>query len=83
MGADKEGRITAAQATLAYEAGAYPGSPVGGAITTLFAPYRIENVQVDGFDVVVNKPRAAAYRAPGTTNAAFAAETVIDEICDS
>jgi xanthine dehydrogenase molybdenum-binding subunit len=82
MGADRNGHITAAQATLAYEAGAYPGSPVGGAITTMFAAYRIENIQVDGYDVVVNKPRAAAYRAPGTTNAAFAVETVIDEICE-
>jgi CO/xanthine dehydrogenase Mo-binding subunit len=83
LGADLDGRITAAQAYLAYEAGAYPGSPVGGAITTMFAPYRIENIQVDGYDVVVNKPRAAAYRAPGTTNAAFAVETVIDEICEN
>jgi CO/xanthine dehydrogenase Mo-binding subunit len=82
MGADRNGRITAAQACLAYEAGAYPGSAVGGAITTLFAPYRIENVRVDGYDVVVNKPRSTAYRAPGATNAAFAAETVIDEICE-
>ena len=29
MGAARDGRITAAQAYLAYEAGAYPGSPVG------------------------------------------------------
>jgi xanthine dehydrogenase molybdenum-binding subunit len=82
IGADKNGRITAAQAYLAYEAGAYPGSPVGAAVNTIFAPYRLENVQVDGYDVVVNKPRTAAYRAPGATNAAFAAETVIDELCD-
>ena len=35
----------------------------------------------DGYDVVVNKPQTSAYRAPGATNAAFALETVIDEIC--
>jgi xanthine dehydrogenase molybdenum-binding subunit len=80
IGADKEGHITAAQAYLAYEAGAYPGSPVGADV--IFGPYRIENVQVDGYDVVVNKPRTATYRAPGATNAVFAAETVIDEICE-
>ena len=36
---------------------------------------------IDGFDVVVNKPRSNAYRAPGSTTAALATETVIDEIC--
>jgi len=82
MGADENGRITAAQATLIYEAGAYPGSPVGGGMGVMFAPYRIENAQMDGYDVLVNKPRTAAYRAPGGSNAAFAAETVIDELCE-
>ncbi len=81
MGANKKGLITAVQATLAYEAGAFPGSPVGAGMAVMFAPYRIENGLVDGYDVLVNKPRAAAYRAPGSTNAAFASETVIDELC--
>ena len=82
MGVNAEGRITAVQAMLAYEAGAYPGSPVGGGMGVMFAPYRIENALVDGYDVLVNKPRTAAYRAPGGSNAAFACETVIDEICE-
>lgn len=82
LGADAHGRITAAQATLAYEAGAYPGSPVGGGMGVIFAPYRIENALIDGYDVLVNKPRTAAYRAPGGTNAAFACETVIDELSE-
>jgi CO/xanthine dehydrogenase Mo-binding subunit len=82
MGVNAEGRITAAQALLVYEAGAYPGSPVGGGMGVMFAPYRIENALLDGYDVLVNKPRTAAYRAPGGSNAAFACETVIDEICE-
>ena len=82
MGAGSNGRMTAAQAYLAYEAGAYPGSPVGAGAGVLFAPYRLENVQIDGYDVVVNKPNSGAYRAPGATNAAFAAETVIDELSE-
>jgi len=82
MGADANGVITAAEALVLYEAGAYPGSPVGGAMVVMFAPYRIENGRVDGYDVVVNKPRTAAYRAPGGTNAAYAAETVIDELAE-
>jgi len=47
----------------------------------MFAPYKIENALVDGYDVLVNKPRTAAYRAPGGSNAAFACETLIDELC--
>ena len=82
MGASQDGRIVAAQAYLAYAAGAFPGSPVSSGANCLFAPYRIENVRIDGYDVVVNKPKTAAYRAPGGSNAAFAAETVIDEICE-
>lgn len=82
MGADKSGRLTAAEAYLAYEAGAFPGSPVGPGAMCIFACYDIPNVQVDGYDVVVNKPATSAYRAPGATNAAFASETVVDEICE-
>ena len=82
MGADRDGRITAAQAYLAYEAGAYPGSPVGSGAAVLFSPYKLENVLIDTYDVVVNKPRATAYRAPGGTNAAFAAEVVVDELAE-
>ena len=82
MGADDVGRITAAQAYLAYEAGAFPGSPVGSGAGIIFGPYRLDNVLIDGYDVVVNKPRAAAYRAPGATNACFAAEVVIDELAE-
>jgi len=51
-------------------------------VTCVFACYDIPNCRVDGYDVVVNKPRTNAYRAPGATNAAFAAETVLDEICE-
>ena len=83
MGANRDGKLTAVQAMLAYEAGAYPGSPVGAGMGVMFAPYRIENALVDGYDVLVNKPRTAAYRAPGGTNAAFACETVIDELCEN
>ena len=72
MGADARGSITAAEAILAYEAGAFPGSPVTSGMGVIFAPYRIDNVLIDGYDVVVNKPKAAAYRAPGGTNANFA-----------
>jgi xanthine dehydrogenase molybdenum-binding subunit len=82
IGADSSGRITAAQVWMAYEAGAYPGSPVGAGAGVILAPYKLENVQIDSYDVVVNRPRSAAYRAPGGTNAAFASEVVIDELAE-
>ena len=82
MGATKDGKITAAQTSMAFEAGAYPGSPVGAGAMCIFAPYNTENVLIDGYDVVVNKPKTAPYRAPGATNAAFGSETVIDELAE-
>nr|MCS5667228.1 molybdopterin-dependent oxidoreductase [Dehalococcoidia bacterium] len=45
-------------------------------------PYDIANGRIEGFDVVLNKPKTAAYRAPGAPAAAFAMETVVDEICE-
>ena len=82
MGATKDGKITAAQIWMTYEAGGFPGSPVGAGCMTVLAPYVLENLQIDGFDVVLNKPKTCAYRAPGATNAAFAAETVLDELAE-
>ena len=83
MGARRDGILTAAEAELIYEAGAYPGSPVGAGCSVIFGPYRLENLQIDGYDVVVNRPKTAAYRAPGGTNAIFASETVIDELAEA
>ncbi len=80
VGAKKDGSIVAAQAYLAFEAGAYPGAMVVPAGMTVFAAYDIANALVDGYDVVVNKPSTAAYRAPGAPNAAFAMESVVDEL---
>ena len=82
IGAASDGRITAAEAHLTYEAGAFPGSPVASACRTMFAPYNIPNGYVEGLDVVVNTQKSAAYRAPGSPTAAFAAETVLDEVCE-
>ena len=81
VGAKNDGRLTAVQLEVAMDAGAYPGSPVMQAMTCAFACYDVENGKVDGYDVVVNKPKTAAYRAPGSPQAAFGVETVMDELC--
>lgn len=82
IGAMQDGTIVAAQAFLAFEAGAFPGSPVGGASVTGLSPYAIPNLKIDGYDVVTNQPRSKAYRAPGGTQAAFAVETLLDELAE-
>ncbi|SVD53652.1 uncharacterized protein METZ01_LOCUS406506, partial [marine metagenome] len=71
------------QGWMAYEAGAFPGSAVGAGAACIFGPYNIPNVLIDAYDVVVNKPRSSAYRAPGAPNAAHAAESVLDELARS
>lgn len=82
MGATRDGRICAAQAELCYEAGAYPGSPVGSGGNTIFGPYDVPNAQIDCYDVVVNRPKISSYRAPGATQASFAGESVVDELAE-
>lgn len=80
MGAKKDGTITAAEVDTWYQAGAFKGAPVGRAVETYFSSYTIENVRASCHDVCVNRPKVAAYRAPGAPMAAYAAEGVINEI---
>src|SRR5271163_1889933 len=82
MGATKDGKIVAAEIWMAYEAGGFPGSPVSAGAMTVINSYNIPNLRIDAYDVVVNRPKTAAYRAPGASNAAFASETLIDELAE-
>ena len=80
IGVTKDGRITAADATLRYQGGAFAGSPVEFGAMSAFACYDLENVRAIGYDVVTNRPKQAAYRAPGAPMAAFAVESVMEEL---
>ena len=80
IGATKNGKIIAADARLVYESGAFPGALVNLASLTIFAPYDIPNSRAEGYDVLVNKPKVAPYRAPLGPPAGFAGETLIDEL---
>ena len=82
LGATKEGRIVAADFTVRMQAGAFPGSPVGPACMCSFACYDIANVKVVGFDVVSNRPKVAAYRAPGSPVAAWGIESAINMLAE-
>ncbi|MSP30495.1 MAG: xanthine dehydrogenase family protein molybdopterin-binding subunit, partial [Acetobacteraceae bacterium] len=78
IGAKKDGTITAAEGLFKFQAGAFPGSPVMNGCLCGFAPYDIANQKAIGYDVVSNRPKAAAYRAPGSPIAGFAVESVLD-----
>jgi len=80
IGATRNGKITGAQAVLKYQAGAFPGSPVQPGCMAAFAMYDLDNVSVTGYDVVCNRPKVAAYRAPGAPIASFAVESCLDEL---
>lgn len=83
IGATKDGRIVAAQGTFYLQAGALPGSPIRGAAGCAFAPYNIPNVLSVGYDVVCNRSKVAAYRAPGAPIGAYATECVLDEVAEA
>ena len=78
IGVKRDGAITAAEAILKYQAGAFPGSPVMNGCMCAFAPYEIPNQRTVGYDVVSNRPKAAAYRAPGAPISAYAVESTMD-----
>ena len=80
IGAKNDGTFTAATAWLAYEAGAYPGAPTGPGCMSVLAPYEVPNLLIEGNDVLVNKPKVCAYRAPGAPQSMHAMECVIDEL---
>ena len=80
VGATRDGKITAAPAEFRYQGGAFTGSPVQFGAMCAFACYALENVKTVGYDVVTNRPKQAAYRAPGAPMAAFAVESVIEEV---
>ena len=80
LGATRDGKLVAGEAWLAYDAGAFPGGMIGPGCMCVFSCYELPNARVDGYDVVLNKPKTQAYRAPGATQAAFAMESVVDEL---
>ncbi|MDP7210329.1 MAG: xanthine dehydrogenase family protein molybdopterin-binding subunit [Vicinamibacterales bacterium] len=83
VGADQHGNIVVIKAWIAFNSGAFPGAPIQSAVRRVFSHYRVENMRVDAYDVISNRPPNSAYRAPGATPVAFAMESVIDELADS
>ncbi len=80
IGMKKDGTITAAYANFRMQGGAFPGAPVDFALYCCFAGYKLANVKHIGYDVMANRPKCAAYRAPGSPMGAFAVESLVDEM---
>jgi len=82
IGATRDGKVTAASAVLRYHAGPFPGpwGLLGG--MTAWACYDFENVKSVAYDVIVNRPKVAAYRAPSAPMAAFGVESTMDLVAE-
>lgn len=78
IGAKKDGTITSAFIECRYMDGAFPGiwGMLGG--MTAWACYDLKNVKSIGIDVLCNRPKVAAYRAPSAPMMAFGVESTMD-----
>ncbi|HEU5264807.1 MAG TPA: xanthine dehydrogenase family protein molybdopterin-binding subunit [Gaiellaceae bacterium] len=81
VGARKNGTFTAIEARMLVDRGSNTGWGVEGITTQLVAgPYRWEAHDLRGYGVQTNRFTFGAYRAPGAPTAAFALETMLDEL---
>src|SRR5215212_2738227 len=83
LGAKRDGTLTAVDATVVFDAGLYPGSPVTNAMIYVAGLYRIAQFRVRGYDVVTNTIPQGAYRAPGAVQGVFAIESAMDELAQT
>jgi CO/xanthine dehydrogenase Mo-binding subunit len=74
------GRLTAIKGTYHLDAGGLPGLGPSLVMQASAALYQCPSLDLQGFDVVTNKPRTEAYRAPGGIQAAFAMEQAMDAL---
>jgi len=80
LGAKNDGTLTALEADIIFDGGCYPSAPVGIAAVLMGSLYRIPHVALSGREVLTFKPSSGAYRAPGTPQAAFALESLVDDL---
>lgn len=82
LGAKRDGTLTALQARVVFDTGAYSGSPVQIGSILLGGFYKFPNLEIRGYEVLTNKTPAGAYRAPGAVQASFAIESMMDLLAD-
>ena len=79
-GIKKDGSLTAMQASVAYDSGAFPGAPAAIGALLISSFYRWPSLKTDGYEVLTNHVSGGAIRAPGTHNVMHAMEQHIDEM---
>jgi CO/xanthine dehydrogenase Mo-binding subunit len=67
-------------AVVEVKLGATKGSPVQQGCICGLAVYDLPNAETIGYDVLSNRPKTAAYRAPGAPIGSFGVESCIDEL---
>ncbi len=80
LGAAADGTFTALEATITVDAGCYPNGVGGSSAFLIGSLYRVPNFVLDTTEVLTFKAASGAYRAPGGPPAAFALETIVDEL---
>ncbi len=81
IGASNKGKLTAVQATLYGDAGAYASlseKVLTRATTHAAGPYEAPNVKVDCFAMYTNNAPSGAFRGFGVTQSCFAVESTMD-----
>jgi len=80
LGADRTGRLAAAEVVICMQAGAFPGGPVQQAVDAALASYQFPAFRVIAYDVVVNRPMVTHSQASGAIGVNFALESLLDEL---
>ncbi len=80
LGARRDGTLVAIQAQLLFDAGALPGAPLNIAALMLGGNYQAPHLDIQGREILTHKAPIGAYRAPGAPQAAFALESVLDDL---
>jgi CO/xanthine dehydrogenase Mo-binding subunit len=78
LGAASDGALTALQARIIFDTGAYPGSPMGFVVFLLSLAYPVPNYEIEGIEVVTHRVGGGSYRAPGLPQMTFALESQMD-----
>ena len=82
IGCTKDGKITAAEAELIFQTGAFTGSMFFNAPQAMFTRYALENIKTTSYEVISNRPKVAAFRAPCVPQIVFGVEGIVSELAD-
>jgi CO/xanthine dehydrogenase Mo-binding subunit len=80
MGVTRDGKLTAADAELVFQTGAFTGSMFFNAPQAMFTRYDLKNVKTVSYEVVSNRPKVNSFRAPCVPQVIFGVEGVVNEL---